>query len=473
MDLSGNRDGLVMFQSSSGVEVRGTVVRLDRYTIVFEVYSPTLVLQMSEALADFTVLIKDRAVFSGRATVRNLIGTPTMTIVEAGVEEGWRDPELFEGDDWKARVTGSYREFFRELRSGFKIRPEFKVVLADMQMFLMDLRQWVEQVEMAVRAAPTGDRTRFEQEVAAELGGPINATLTPLFEKFEEAARTVEEPMIAAHTAFARRQLHPLLLCSPFLYRCFQKPLGYAGDYEMVNMILRPPYEGSSLYAKLVNHWFWCQAPAEAHRNRVVYLCTKLYEEAARASSQGKRVRVFNVGCGPAGEVQAFLKEHEVSNFVDFTMLDFNEETLQFGMPTLTAAKERNHRLTGLQFIKKSVHQILKETGKSVARAPDQLYDIVYCAGLFDYLPDAICKRLVGILYEYLAPGGLLITTNVDDSNPRRLTMEYVMDWHLIYRNGNQMANLRSERLPADTTRVTSDITGVNLYCETRKPQRV
>lgn len=34
------------------------------------------------------------------------------------------------------------------------------------------------------------------------------------------------------------------MLCSPFAYRAYHKPLGYAGDYEMVNMIARDPYEG-------------------------------------------------------------------------------------------------------------------------------------------------------------------------------------------------------------------------------------
>ena len=55
-----------------------------------------------------------------------------------------------------------------------------------------------------------------------------------------------------------------LLLSSPFLYRAYQKPLGYAGDYEMVNMIARDPYEGGSLFAKVVNLWFLSQWPARA-----------------------------------------------------------------------------------------------------------------------------------------------------------------------------------------------------------------
>jgi extracellular factor (EF) 3-hydroxypalmitic acid methyl ester biosynthesis protein len=339
-----------------------------------------------------------------------------------------------------------------------------------MQTILMELRRWLEQVEMGIRAAPSGDRAALEQDVARQLGPTTTSVLTSLFEKLEHAVEGLEEELVPAHTAFARRQLHPILLCSPFLYRCFTKPLGYAGDYEMVNMILRAPYEGGSLFAKLVNLWFWSQAPAVAHRNRVDYLCEKLLHETSRVVMRGKRARVFNVGCGPAGEIQRFLQEQEISSKVDFTLLDFNEETLQYGSSCLKAAKERSGRDTTMEFQKRSVHQLLKESGRSVTRAPDQLYDIVYCAGLFDYLTDAVCKKLTALLYDYVAPGGVLITTNVDDSNPRRLTMEYIMEWRLIYRSGKQMGELRPDRLAPDTTRVISDITGVNLYCEMRRP---
>ena len=47
-------------------------------------------------------------------------------------------------------------------------------------------------------------------------------------------------------------------------------------------------------------------------------------------------------------------------------------------------------------------------------------YDLVYCAGFFDYLPDYVVPKTdVRILYDWVAPGGLVVATNVDSSNPR------------------------------------------------------
>ena len=64
------------------------------------------------------------------------------------------------------------------------------------------------------------------------------------------------------------------------------------------------------------------------------------------------------------------------------------------------------------------------------------------------------------------------MATNVHVCNPRRLTMEYVMEWNLIYRDSAQMADLRPERATADDVFVCTDETGVNVYIEVRKPKK-
>jgi extracellular factor (EF) 3-hydroxypalmitic acid methyl ester biosynthesis protein len=69
-----------------------------------------------------------------------------------------------------------------------------------------------------------------------------------------------------------------------------------------------------------------------------------------------------------------------------------------------------------------------------------------------------------------VAPGGLFISTNVDTYNPRRLTMDYIMDWHLNYRDSRQLAALRPDRAPEGGGTVTSDSTGVNIHYAVTKP---
>ncbi|MGH7927713.1 MAG: SAM-dependent methyltransferase, partial [Candidatus Binatia bacterium] len=96
-------------------------------------------------------------------------------------------------------------------------------------------------------------------------------------------------------------------------------------------------------------------------------------------------------------------------------------------------------------------------------------YDLIYCAGIFDYLSDRICKRLMNIFYSMLEPGGLLIGTNVNASNPSRNGMEYLLEWHLTYRNRQQLKALIPEEAPKESAHIISDETGVNHYIEVRK----
>lgn len=336
---------------------------------------------------------------------------------------------------------------------------------------LMDLRRWLEQVELGIRSEPTGDRSVIERTVISELEEPILPTVGSWFSKFDDISEKVDDELRPVHRAFAKRLLHPLVLCSPFVYRTYHKPLGYAGDYEMVNMILRDPYEGASLFAKIVNVCFLKNPPAEAHRNRIKYLTKKLQEETLRVHRKGRRARIFNLGCGPAKEIQDFLRQQDISDHACFNLLDFNDETIEHATGLLTQARNTHRRRTELNFFKKSVHQILKEAARPGPEMMPGTYDLVYCAGLFDYMSDRICKRLMNIFYDLLAPGGLLIATNVDASKPFRHSMELILEWHLICRNEAQFAALNPEKAGPGQFSVTHEQTGVNVFIEVRKPE--
>src|ERR1051326_2956849 len=420
--IASEQDHLLVCRNSQGMEILATPVRIHRHQMVFEVYNPASVLQLSEVLNDLRLVLQGRTVYSGKAVVRNLVNTGTMVVCEVMLDDCWVHAEGLATPDSVASVQAGFGRFIEHWQKNYKVLPEYKIIIADMQSFLTELRLWLEQIELGIRSSPSADRVKLEQDLARQIGQSTTPALTALFEKFEAAAQKVPAELQPIHCAFVRRQLHPILLCAPFLYRTFTKPLGYAGDYEMVNMIARDPCEGGSLFAKVLNLWFLSQPPAEAHRNRIRYLSEKIALVTARAASVGKVARVLTVGCGPALEVQAFLREKDFSNKARFTLLDFNQETLVHGEGVIEELKRRFQRSTQVAYAKKSVTLNLKQADKRVERSSDTQYELVYCAGLYDYLSDQLCQRLSTILYDWVAPGGSLITTNVDASNPRRLT---------------------------------------------------
>lgn len=468
---SGERLSHIVCRNSQGAEVRGTLHRLTRHMGVFEVYNPYSIVQLSEVLQDFRVMMNERVVYSGRAVIANLVNTGIMLVCEASLSDDcWLDVDMLSPSRSKDRLLEDFFRFLEDTEKTQRVIPGYKVVVADIHTLLADLRRWMEQVELGVRSLPSGDRLKAERETIQTLEEPLLPVVMPLMSRLEEVAASIPPDQAPAHRSYAKRQLHPLVLCSPFIYRTFQKPLGYAGDYEMVSMMMRDPYEGSTMFAKTLNRLFLDTAPVVAHRNRITYLVDKLRGETRRLASCGKTARVLNLGCGPAREVQLFLANDALSDSADLLLLDFNDETITNTSRDLVALRARHHRRTGLAFEQKSVHQILKESLRGDGLLQPGSFDYVYCAGLFDYLSDRICRRLMDIFYELLAPGGLLVATNVDSSNPSRAWMEHVLDWHLVYRDKAGFLQLAPQMADAADCTTRSDATGVNIFLEVRKP---
>jgi extracellular factor (EF) 3-hydroxypalmitic acid methyl ester biosynthesis protein len=440
--------------------------RFSKHQVVLEIYDPQMILGLSEVLSEVKIVIDGRTVYSGRAVIQSMVNTGTTMLCEVTLDEGSLDISYFES--FHGETASRYENFLRQWQTVYKVLPEFKVVTADMQTFLMDLRLWLDQVEAHLQSLPAAERFEAERHSLTELGQRVIPAFDALHERLEHLSDNIDEELRPVHQNFSKRQLHPLVLCSPFAYRTYQKPLGYAGDYEMVNMIVRDPFEGNSLYAKMMNFWFLSQWPSKAHRNRIAYLNERLIHETARGLHQERPTRIFNLGCGPAREVQLFL-ENKISEHAQFTLCDFNEETIQYTTGVLNDLKKRFNRRTAIQINKKAVQHILRDAIKSGGK-PAQNYDYVYCAGLFDYLPDYVCKQLMEIFYSWLSPGGLLVATNVDDCKPFRNMLEFVLDWNLIYRDQKHGATLIPAHADRELCSVKKDVSEVNVFIEVRKP---
>jgi extracellular factor (EF) 3-hydroxypalmitic acid methyl ester biosynthesis protein len=474
MDEAGIKENRITCETSEGLPIIGSIVQLGRHDLVFEVFSPAAVIQSSEALRQFKVLLGDHEAYSGRAVVKSVVHTGSKIVCSVALDQDLQ-VQISAADLQPGHMQELFKEHLREWQKIARVRPEYKLHIADMEDFFGELQRWLDRLELGIRSSGSErDQRRLDNEIPRELADAILPSIDALWDKFERLVDQLDPASRPVHRAYLQRRLHPLMLCSPFAHRTFTKPLGYAGDYEMVNMIARNSPEGPSLYAKVVNLSFVRQAPAEAHRNRLKFLVQRLIEETVRAAKPGQPARILSVACGPAFELQTFLRDHEISNRAELTLLDFNEQTMEFVKKIFTDLKNKFGRRTGLNYIQRSVHQLLKDSVRASSRAPAQQYDFVYCAGLFDYLTDAVCYRLISLLYEWVSPGGLLLTTNVDatlnDLRSFQHSMDFLLDWQLIYRGSNQFRALVADSITGESS-VKSDETGVNLFLEIRKPR--
>lgn len=454
---------LVSFRNSQGEAARGTLLKLEETTVVFEVYNPYSIVQLSEILQELTIRRGQRVIYQGRAVVSNLVNTGLMLIVSVKLLDSWSALSSVVGESDRGALQDEVERFVEDWERFNRLRAEFLLAVDTLRSFLGELSKWLAQLDFltpsqagcdAGSAAPPLDR----------LADALIPRMKRLFYELEREARAVADDEIDHHRACVQRDLHPLLLPAPFIHRTFAKPLGYAGDYEMMNMIQRNPAEGQTVYAKLINMLFLDAAIPQSVRNRTGILCQLIQGEAERVQADGGRLRVMNIGCGPAIEVRRFLSDLPPGLTCDFTLMDFNGETLGYVKERLAEIEPSWRGRAQVHLLHESVHNLLKAQSGITERTGQ--FDLVYCSGLFDYLSDKICSRLLRLFYSWLAPDGVLFVTNMHTSNPERRIMDLIMEWYLIYRDEVAMANL----VPGlGTQRVYSDQTGVNVALEIRK----
>jgi extracellular factor (EF) 3-hydroxypalmitic acid methyl ester biosynthesis protein len=163
------------------------------------------------------------------------------------------------------------------------------------------------------------------------------------------------------------------------------------------------------------------------------------------------------------------MQESALSSQADFTLLDFNEETLSHASKTLNELKRRQVRHSKISTLNVSVHQLLRRAVRQGHFGLDGNYDLIYCAGLFDYLSEATCGELVKLFHHNLLPGGLTIAANMNDSKPFRNFIEFVLDWQLIYRTSREIRRFAPEHA-LEQTSVVAEPSSVNLFLHLRKP---
>lgn len=74
-------DSTVAFSNSQNVKGRGTLVHIARRIVVFEVYNPYSLVQVSEAINNIKIMRGDQLVYNGTGTVTYIVTTGLMSIV--------------------------------------------------------------------------------------------------------------------------------------------------------------------------------------------------------------------------------------------------------------------------------------------------------------------------------------------------------------------------------------------------------
>jgi CRP-like cAMP-binding protein/SAM-dependent methyltransferase len=253
------------------------------------------------------------------------------------------------------------------------------------------------------------------------------------------------------------KEFFPYVMRSRMAERAYYKPKGYAGDFMMMEMIYADQPSGDGKLGEMLDRWFLCSNAAAAVRGRRQLLAGQLSRFATERFRRSLPVCIMNLACGPNRELFDFLGNFEYAEAVEALCIDIDADALEY---TDQHVNQFPHGAT--------IHLMRENLVKWALgriRHDFKPQDIIYSAGLMDYLQDNLFVKMIDRCHVQLKPGGVLILGNFGRENQNRNIMDHLLHWTLIYRDEDALRELFARSQFGDgNIQVLSEKQGVNLF---------
>lgn len=267
------------------------------------------------------------------------------------------------------------------------------------------------------------------------------------------AIQELEEDEIYGASAAWRSRFHPWFLQAPCIRRAYEKPLGYAGDFGVMDLGYRNIPEAETPMGNLLHGWFsTALRGSTAVRARRRWIGLEMQRHAARSMGLW---RGMSLASGSSWELRDMVHESWLIHRANMTCVDQDPRALAAAEEGLREAETKHGRTLDAIFLRQSVREVIRG---GLGDLPKQ--DFVYSLGLYDYLPKVPAQLLTTVLARQLRPGGRLIVGNYLVGHDTQPVLELVMDWFLIGRSPEQIEDLVSDLGRDYSARVQIDSTG-------------
>ena len=271
--------------------------------------------------------------------------------------------------------------------------------------------------------------------------GNSTASVMRDFERGLEEARLNTEPSKWKNQFVPTIRRHSVmshLLQDPLTKHSFERPRGYPGDAALLDLIYCDDESahqvaniselGQEIFAYTAN------VPAsEAVRERKSLIA----KEIDAAIQRKPKARILSVACGHLREI-GMTHSIRDSAFEEFVAMDQDPRSLQ-----AVEEKWSNH---GVRPVRGTVSGLIRGNLR-LGR-----FDLIYSAGLYDYLNTRAAVRLSAVLFKLLNEGGVLLISNFLPAILETGYMEAIMDWWLIRRSPNEIESLAAEMPDSDVS---------------------
>jgi extracellular factor (EF) 3-hydroxypalmitic acid methyl ester biosynthesis protein len=308
---------------------------------------------------------------------------------------------------------------------------------------LFDLSHQLQQKE----AQGARDETLERQciDLVVELNGSLGA-----FQRAMDGSG-YEEVM----WGYVFKEFYPYLMRSRFAERAYFKPKGYAGDFLMMEHIYANTPKGEGRLGELIDTFCLERPGSLAIHGRRKLIKNELTRMSNDLHKQGKITRIMNLACGPNRELFDFIAECDHSESVEALCVDIDAEALQY-------TNQYVNIFPHMASIRLMSENVIKW---SLGRASHKIepMDIIYSAGLCDYLDTRLFRALVTQCYKHLKPGGSLLLGNFT-AYPDSLFLDKILKWELIYRDADELKELFKPTPFGENVVILAEKENVNLF---------
>lgn len=239
-------------------------------------------------------------------------------------------------------------------------------------------------------------------------------------------------PIISSHSSAEIMQQ------CPFTKWSFDKPRGYSGDATLIDFIYQHPAiaeevaKTTPLGRDIFGYTINAPGPVAVRERRDIL--TKFVDETA--DRVGPDAEILAIAAGHLREAETSKALHE-SRLKRWIALD--QDPLSIGSIATQFSGTRVEPIDG------SVRGLLARKHQVGS------FDLIYAAGLYDYLSDKVAIRLTQLCMEMLKPGGTFLFANFSDEMADDGYMESYMNWELLQRSEADMWRITNSCATADT----------------------
>jgi hypothetical protein len=418
---------------------------------------------------ELSLLLHSEELYKGPARVARTEKGPRGSRIGLGLTTGFLDlPEIRRRDDEKR--LGQELSKGPETVEGLVPAP-YRDVISRMTHFHSYYQRSLADHEARIRSESRGEAA------VAELTQRAYEAIRGRWWDYEvRASRASIECLQSRDVLIASKQyteamVTPIVLASTLGRRAYTKPLGYAGDYQVMLYMYEDSFEGESAYGRVIHRCYTADHPmCRGIRTRKDLIVEWMEEEHRRIQSdlnEPTTFRVVGLGCGPAREVTDFVARNRTwPGNVIWTLIDQEEEALSVAYRESRAEIAKWGSAGHLHLLNLSFVQMLSE-GIPLQTPGSQHF--IYSAGLFDYLRESRAQILVKALYDLLAKDGLLLVGNLVAPNEFFWGAEFLMDWTLLYRTRQEMLSLTALLPDSAQVELTEEATGAYHFLRIRK----